>query len=81
MRCCACLMPCNGMNLTTTSINNTNQLAWIRKREDGLLAVEEVVSWIVEEAGDVVYSHHLQRRVVPYAVQRAKAEMLSVVEV
>jgi hypothetical protein len=53
---------------------------WI-EREDGLLQVEDVVQEIVQKAGDIVYKHHLQRRVVPYAVQRAKADMLSVVEV
>jgi hypothetical protein len=53
---------------------------WIA-REDGLLQVEDVVQEIMQKAGDIVYKHHLQRRVVPYAVQRAKAEMLSVVEV
>lgn len=49
--------------------------------EDGLLLVEELLGEIVQQAGNTVYRHHLQRRVVPYAVQRARADALAVVEV
>lgn len=49
--------------------------------EDSLLAVEEIVGQIVQQAGDTVYRHHLQRRVVPYAVQRAWADSMAVVGV
>lgn len=58
-----------------------NVLQGLISREDGQLVVEEVVMEVVQRAGDIVYKHHMQRRVVPYAVQRAKADILSVVEV
>ncbi len=51
------------------------------EREDGILQVEEVVMEVVQKAGEIIYKHHMQRRVVPYAVQRAKADMLSIIEV
>lgn len=46
-----------------------------------MFIVEEIVQDILQRAGDIVYKHHIQRRVVPYAVVRAKADILAVVEV
>lgn len=53
----------------------------ILAKEEGVCCVEEVVDEIVQRSGDVVYKHHIQRRVVPYAVMRATADMVSVVKV
>lgn len=53
----------------------------IADKEDGLIFVEDVVQEIVQNAGDIIYTHHIQRRVVPYAVQRSAADILAMVEV
>eukprot|EP01112_Ceratiomyxa_fruticulosa_P012708 TRINITY_DN3535_c0_g1_i2.p1 TRINITY_DN3535_c0_g1~~TRINITY_DN3535_c0_g1_i2.p1 ORF type:complete len:416 (-),score=109.45 TRINITY_DN3535_c0_g1_i2:31-1278(-) len=50
------------------------------QREDGIEMVEQVLNEIVQKAGDIVYKHHMQRRVVPYAVQRMKSDIITIID-
>ena len=50
-------------------------------REEGENFIISVVEDIVKKAGDVVYEHYIQRRVVPFAVLQAKNAILELTEV
>jgi hypothetical protein len=50
-------------------------------KEEGENYVITVVEDIVKKAGNVVYEHYIQRRVVPFAVLQAKQAILELTEV
>lgn len=58
----------------------TNQ-KWkkILEREKGERIAVEILDEIVLKAGDVVFEHYIQKRVVPFAVQQAKEELLTAI--
>ena len=53
----------------------------IFKKEEGEKYVGAVVEEIIQKAGSIVYERYNQKRVVPFAVQRAKKDILGIVEV
>lgn len=55
-------------------------LAKILAQEEGERLAVEVVQEIVKKAGNIVYEHYIQRKVVPYAVQQTKEKILELIK-
>jgi hypothetical protein len=71
------------LEATTPQKRPKESLNWteIFRREEGEIEVIKIVEEIVKQAGDVVYEHYIQRRVVPFAVVQAQQEILKITEV
>lgn len=53
----------------------------INRRQEGEIFVIKLIQDLVQKAGDVVYEHYIQRRVVPFAVVQAQKQILNLTEV
>lgn len=49
--------------------------------DEGIGIVYELLGEIVEEACDILYNHHLEREIYPYAVKEAKKTILKIIDV
>jgi hypothetical protein len=74
---------------TISKPNNRNEApsilsssAWeaIFKEEETDLIVQDLIDEIVGKARSIVFERYIQRRVVPFAVQSAKQDLLSALE-
>jgi hypothetical protein len=53
----------------------------ILEKEKGEAIVCEIVDEIIKSSGEIVFQRYIERKVVPFAVQKAQREILSVAEV